>query len=222
VGDRERNRTEIRKEIKIAIFWRKLIGDFEYVKFNPDDVLRWHIALEMRGAEEIRNLMTERYTSQARRAPVLGLVGDAPHPPSWMVREWLSTKQRKFPMWRGLGLLLGFIILSGLLLPTIHGCENLQPMNPLVMKPALNPPGVVGGSQFTVTVPPAFEPVPVPSYSTAMPPRSGILNSGVSPPVSSAQMGAAPPTPAPASNATSPTGVSTTPTNSGISAGAPP
>ena len=222
MGDRERNRTEIRKEIKIAIFWRKLIGDFEYVKFNPDDVLRWHIALEMRGAEEIRNLMVERYTAQARRAPVLGLVGEGPHPPSWMVREWLSTKQPKFPMWRGLGLLIGFIVLTGLLFPTLHGCQNLQPMNPLVLNPAVIRPGVVGGSQFTVTVPPAFAPVQVPSYSTAPQSRSSMLNNGASPPVSSAQMGAPPPTQAPASNATSPSGVSTTPKNSGISGGAPP
>jgi hypothetical protein len=223
VGDREKDRTELRKEIKIAIFWRKLIGDLEYVKFNPDDVLRWHIALEMRGPDEIRDLVGERYRTQARRAPMLGLVGEAPHPPVWMVREWLATKQPVFPKWRGMGLLLCFIVLSGLLLPTIHGCETLTPINPLIVKPPLHPPAVVGGSNYTVIVPPAFAPTPVPSFSTLPQSVSPMLNSGASPRVSSSQMGVAPPAAAPSSNTmqTGPT-PTTTPTNSGISGSAPP
>jgi hypothetical protein len=222
VGDRDKDRTELRKEIKIAIFWRKLIGDLEYVRFNPDDVLRWHIALEMRGPEEIRDLLAERYLSQARRAPMLGLVGESPHPPLWMVREWLATKQPKFPKWRGLGLTLCFIVITALLLPTIHGCENLKPMNPLVLNPAVKLPSVVAGPQFGVTVPPAFAPNAVPSYATSLPLVSGMLNGGTSPAASSAQMGRAPPAQAPASSGASPSGVSTTPSNSGISGGAPP
>jgi hypothetical protein len=190
-SDREKDRTELRKEIKIAIFWRKLIGDFEYIKFNPDDMLRWYLALDMRGEDEIRDLMNDRYNFSARRTPVLGLVGEKPHPPAWIVREWLETRQPKFPIWRIFGASCGFVVIVGLLMPTMRGCQAMQSLPPQVFIPPASRPStqLPPTSLYSVQVPSATQPIPVQPMSTVITPVPGILTMGQSPPVSQPQMG---------------------------------
>lgn len=235
MSDKTKDRTELRKEIGIAIFWRKLIGDLEYVKFNPDDVLRWHLALDMRGDEDIRSLMFERYHTVARRAPVLGIVGETPHPPAWIVREWLKTHEPKFPMWRIFSLSCGFVLVMGLLLPVMNGSQNLKPTNTLVLKPPIVQPNVLlpQGSQVSVAWAPASNTVGVQSGGVIPTPVSSVLGSGISPPASRAQMGAAPPASPPSSGGTGPVNIgisggqagspagTTGGTNAGLSGGAP-
>jgi hypothetical protein len=191
MSDRTKDRTELRKEIRIAIFWRKLIGDLEYVKFNPDDVLRWHLAMDMRGDEDMRALMFERYNTVARRAPVLGIVGESPHPPAWIVREWLKSREPKFPTWRIFSLSCGFVLVMGLLMSIVGKSGYLKPMNTMVMNPPIVQPNVLlpQGSTYTVGYAPATVMVPVTSTSVIPTPPSPVLGYGNSPPASLAQMG---------------------------------
>jgi hypothetical protein len=163
---------DIRTEMRIALFWRALIGDLEYIRYNPDDMLRWYMALELRGPEEIRDLVSERYTT--RPMPViLGVVNKAPHPPSRLVREWLAYHEHKVRTGVYWFAPLAFCVLCGLVFPMVYGCQNLRPLNPLVMKPpnngmqaptsvALSPsygtspsfiPPLTGGPTGTVTIP---------------------------------------------------------------------
>ncbi len=235
MNDKTKDRTELRKEIKIAIFWRKLIGDLEYVKFDPDDILRWHLAMDMRGDEDIRSLMLERYPTVARRAPVLGVVGEAPHPPAWIVREWIKTREPKFPTWRIFSLSCGFVVVMGLLLPVISGTQYLKPTNQMVLNPPIVQPNVLlpPGAQFVVPWTPASNTVLVQSNSVIPAPPNPVLGNGSSPPVSLVQMGTAPPGAPPGSGNTGPVNIgisgsqpgspggNTGGTNSGIS-GAPP
>jgi len=233
-SDREKDRTELRKEIRIAIFWRQLIGDYEYVKFNPDDMLRWYLAMDLRGADEIRSLMTERYENDARRTRVLGVVGESPHPPTWLVREWLKMQESKFPKWRIFSLSVGFVIVMGMLAPTIHGCQDLKPMNQLVYNPPNHQPVMAQiGSNFTVPVAGASTPITVPSFTTFTRGPASVLGDGASPPVTTPQMGMKP-APGPySSGSTGPvnigasgSSISTTgttgPVNTGLSGSAPP
>jgi len=232
-SDRDKNRTELRKEIKIAIYWRQLIGDFEYVKFNPDDMLRWYLAMDLRGADEIRDLVKERYENEARRATVLGVVGQAPHPPVWLVREWLNTRQPKFPIWRIFSVSASLVVVVGILAPTVNGCQGLKTMNPLAYNPPNHQPVMAqAGSNYTVSVVQAVAPVSIPSFTFAPGPAS-VLGHGESPPVSKAQMGMSPPAGVTSSGNTGPVNVgvsgssisstgTTGPTNSGLSGSAPP
>ena len=229
-SDRDKNRTELRKEIKIAIYWRQLIGDFEYVKFNPDDMLRWYLAMDLRGADEIRGLITERYENEARRVTVAGVVGQAPHPPVWLVREWLKTREPKFPKWRIFSASVGLVIVVGIVVPTMHGCEGLKPMNPLVYNPP-NPHPIMAqaGSNYTVPVVQAGAPVSISPFTTFAASRPSVLGNGMSPPVSKPQMGMSPPAGVTPSGNTGPVnvGVSSSsggagPGNSGLSGSPPP
>jgi hypothetical protein len=218
-SDKTKDRTELRKEIKIAIFWRKLIGDLEYVKFDPDNVLRWHLAMDMRGDEDIRALMLERYQTVARRAPVLGIVGESPHPPAWIVREWLKTREPKFPKWRIFSLSFGFVVVMALLLPVMSGTQYIKPMNTMVLNPPIVQPNVMlpQGSQFSVGYSPATTPVPVQSISAVPSPVNPVLGFGSSPPASLPQMGAQPPAKPVGSGTTGPVNIGL----SGSSAGSP-
>jgi len=130
---------DVRTDMRIALFWRALIGDFEYIRYNPEDMLRWYLALELRGPQEIRDLVIERYTT--RPMPViLGVVAKAPHPPTQLVREWLSYHDQQVKVGAYWFAPVGFCLLSGLLFPFFYGCQNLQPMNPLIMNPPASGP----------------------------------------------------------------------------------
>jgi hypothetical protein len=133
---------DVRSEIKIALFWRKLIGDYEYIKFNPEDMLRWYDALELRGPDEIRQLVTERYGTRPVPA-VLGIVMQAPHPPCWLVREWLQHYEQKVRTggaWIAAGT---FVLSSFLAFPLLYGCTALRPVSPFVMNPPSSQPQVM-------------------------------------------------------------------------------
>jgi hypothetical protein len=164
---------DVRTEMRIALFWRALIGDFEYIRYNPEDMLRWYMALELRGPIEIRELITERYSS--RPMPVIhGVVNKAPHPPTRLVREWLSYHEQQVRTGAYWYAPVGFCLFCGLLFPFLYSCQYLQPMNPLVMHPPNNGiqapqsvanspnygaspsmlPPITGGPTGTVTLPP--------------------------------------------------------------------
>jgi hypothetical protein len=164
---------DIREEVGVALFWRELIGDYEYVKFNPDDMLRWYDALTLRGPEEIRELMDERYSGRPMGV-VQGIVTGKPHPPAWLVREWLmhhETKIRTGGYWMAAG---GFVLLSFIVAPFMYGCTTLTPVNMYVMNPPNNQPqpyqaSAPVGSNFTA--PPTTPPVAfMPGQTT---PQSG-------------------------------------------------
>jgi hypothetical protein len=168
---------DVREEMRIALFWRGLIGDYEYIKFDPDDLMRWYIALELRGPDDIRDLMTERHASRPM-PEVLGLVTKSPHPPVWIVREWLGfheTQVHTAGYWWGAAV---FGLLCLMIAPTMHGCADLQPMNPLFMKPPSMGPQMANGqnqqnygAQAPSMVPPvAFQP----TVSTTGPRSTGI------------------------------------------------
>jgi hypothetical protein len=166
---------DVREEIRIALFWRALIGDYEYIKFNPDDLLRWYDALELRGPEEIRIVIDERYSTRPVNA-VLGIVTAAPHPPTWLVRDWLSVHEQKV---RTGGYWLGaaaFVAMSFMVGPMLYGCTQLKPMNPYVM----NPPDS-GPQQYTNTPPvgSAFYSNPTSPPVAFAPTQTGAQSTGI-------------------------------------------
>ena len=130
---------DVRTDMRVALFWRALIGDFEYIRYDPEDMLRWYMALELRGPHEIRDLVTERYSS--RPMPViLGVVSKAPHPPAQLVREWLAFHEQQVRIGAYWWAPVGFCLFCGLVFPFFYGCQNLQPINPLVMNPPATGP----------------------------------------------------------------------------------
>jgi hypothetical protein len=191
---------DIREEVRISLFWRALIGDYQYVKFNPDDMLRWYDALELRGPQEIRELIDERYTGRPGLT-VLGVVSGAPHPPIWLVRDWLmhyETKVRTAPYWVAS---VAFVTLCFLLGPFLYGLTALKPVSTYVMNPPDNAPQVYqpsGPSNTSL------------SANSTQPPAT--FAPGVTSPHSGGIAGAA--------SGASPNGGMTGPTNSGLSAGA--
>jgi len=113
-----------REEIRVAQYWRKQMGDLEYVKRDPDDMFRWYEALETRGPEEIRAYLIER-TGRHPFVEVTGIVAKAPHPPREIVDMWLASheKTRTAPYWVSGG---AFLILCVLIGPNISSCQNLH------------------------------------------------------------------------------------------------
>jgi hypothetical protein len=131
----------LHEEIRVARFWREIIGQYEYGNYDPDDLYRWYKALETRGPADIRATINERAT----KYPVprlLGLVSQPPHPPMELVVLWLEThelKTRTGSLWLGLG---GFVTLSFLLGMGMQGCQNLHDINKLAMNPAQTSPAL--------------------------------------------------------------------------------
>ncbi len=191
---------DIREEVRIAIFWRALIGDYEYVKFNPDDMLRWYDALELRGPDEIRLMMTERYSTRPVRA-MLGVVTAAPHPPVWLVREWLAHYEQKLRTGHLWTATAGFLVLSFMAFPALHGCADLTPVNMYVM----NPPS--GGPQVSAPQAPVGS-----NFNPALTEPPAVFTPSVTGPKSGGIAGAA--------TGASPAGGTTGATNGGLSAGA--
>ncbi len=83
------NEVDFIEEIHIAQFWRKHLGEYEYVYFNPDDLRRWYIALETRGPQDIRELLIER-TGRYPMGEITGIVAVAPHPSRRVIDLWLE------------------------------------------------------------------------------------------------------------------------------------
>jgi hypothetical protein len=191
---------DIRTEMRIALFWRGLIGDLEYIRYRPEDMLRWYMALELRRPDEIRDLISERYTT--RPMPViLGVVNKAPHPPTKLVGEWLSYHEHRVRISFYWLTPFAFCLFCGLVFPAVNGCQNLRPMNPLIMKPPNT------GVQAPASVPN----VPVYGLSTALvPPLTGGPTGTVTMPANSGSSGGPP--------AAAPTAGVTGPVNGGASA----
>jgi hypothetical protein len=165
---------DVREEIKIAIFWRNLIGDFEYIKFDPDDMMRWFDALELRGPIEIRHLLRERYATRPVNA-MLGITSRAPHPPTWLVREWLAFYEQKVstrPAWLTA---FGFVVLSFMAFPLLHQCADLQPVSMYVMNPPSSGPTIMPNSQVMTSIPASNMAPP----ATAQPGPTGPRSAGI-------------------------------------------
>jgi hypothetical protein len=125
---------DVRLEIKVAMFWRKLIGDMEYARFLPADLFRWYMALELAGPDDVRELYHRR---QGRRTMkiVQGLVDVAPHPPATLVEIWLESHETKIytaPYWYGAAVFFTLAFMFGIYM---NGFQNLQPASPLYMNP---------------------------------------------------------------------------------------
>ena len=121
------------EEIKIALYWRRVLGEMEYVDYDPEDLRRWFKALELRGPSEIRDYVSER-TQRHNPSHLHGLVA-APHPPLAIVELWLQShenKPRLKPLWVGLA---GFTMLSLIVATNFNGCQTLKNHNPLVLTP---------------------------------------------------------------------------------------
>jgi len=148
---RPNDERDIRYEMKIALYWRALIGDSEYVKFDPEDLLRWYEALELRGHDEIRDLRNERYRT-ALTGGMLGIVARAPHPPIWLVNQWLEKADQKVHTLEYWGMGCAFVLASGLVFGNLQGCTSLKPLNPLFLKPPAD-----GFTAAAYTAPPTFQ-----------------------------------------------------------------
>jgi hypothetical protein len=207
----EREKHEVREEIRIALFWRQLIGDAEYNRYQPDDYDRWYRALEMRGPEEIRELVDTRFMTQ-HKGVLTGLVTERPFPPLWVVREWLSTHENRVHTggyWLGF---IGFLTLVFMLGPFVYGCQQLTSLNPLDQKPPSSEASVLPLSpvlKFTQPLPPSAPPLvspigpatsagmgPAPASTPTTPasgaaPASGVASTGVTGPTSSGIAGSA-------------------------------
>ncbi len=149
------------EEIRIAQFWRKHLGEIEYVYYNPDDLRRWYIALETRGPVEIRNLLIER-TSRYPMGQVTGIVAKAPHPPRDIIDLWLDSynKVRTRSYWVA-G--LAFIVFAYVVMTNLAGLNRIPALtkgqlNPAVVGGAMQPPNtatpVVSGSTLPATLTP--------------------------------------------------------------------
>ncbi len=120
-------------EIRIDQFWRKHLGDHEYMRCNPDDLRRWYTAMEQRGPLEIRDYLNER-ASRYPRAQVTGIVATAPHPPREIVQVWLEShdKVHTGPYWAAGAALL---VLVWLCATNLASFDRLKPINKLQMHP---------------------------------------------------------------------------------------
>ncbi len=164
---------DIREEVGISLFWRELIGDYEYGRFNPEDMIRWYDALQLRGPDEIRDLINERYTGRPGTV-VRGVVAGAPHPPIWLVREWLALYENKVRTGGYWMAAAAFVVFCGLFVPFIAGTTRLTPLSTYVMHPpfggpqTFQPNGPASGPVLsaTNTVPPAVS-VPGPTGPTS-------------------------------------------------------
>ena len=132
------------EKIHIAAYWRKQLGEYEYVNHNPDDLRRWYIALETRGPDDIRSYLDERASRYPTKI-VTGVVSVAPHPPLAIVELWLASRRpiRTAPYWTAL---LAFCVLGFLTATNLHGCMNLvNPSRLATAPPQMQAPLQPGG-----------------------------------------------------------------------------
>jgi hypothetical protein len=169
-------KTDFHHEISVAQFWRKHLGEVEYVYHNPDDLFRWYEALETRGPDEIRAYIQER-SSRFPMTELRGVVSVAPHPPMPIVDLWLKSheKVRTGPYWTALAALF---VLSVILGPNIQGCQNLKSIDSLAKNPVpmnLPPQTSLTNMPNTATSTlPGLPTAPAPGATNpALPPSSG-------------------------------------------------
>ncbi len=132
------------EDIRIAQFWRKHLGEVEYVTlYNPDDLRRWYVALETRGPQEIRDYLIER-TGRHPMGEVTGIVARAPHPPRKIIDLWLDSHDKvdARPYWLAFA---GFLVLAYYTMTNLSGMLHLPSQTPV----QLSPP-IVGGRPPTV------------------------------------------------------------------------
>jgi len=155
---------DFREEIRIGLYWRDLIGDEVYLRFDQDDMVRWYLQLELAGPIDIRAMVNERMGNH----PLKYLQGldRPPHPPLWIVEAWLDTHERRvrtLPYFGGAVALVGLLAMLGTL---ASGFAYLKPDNPLIMNP---PPGMTPQPPQNLTLPnfnispPAAPAVPLPT-----------------------------------------------------------
>jgi hypothetical protein len=159
------------EEIHIAQYWRKQLGEYEYVYYNPDDLRRWYIALETRGPEEIRSYLNER-DSRFPRSVVTGVVAGAPHPPLSIVELWLSSHDT--PHTRSYWIALAAFGLATYLFTTnLQGCTTLVDVNKLVTNPPQMTAPIQAGSPAPAPPPLSTLPNPgTPPANVASPPAT--------------------------------------------------
>ena len=151
------------EEIHIAAYWRRQLGEYEYVGYNADDLRRWYIAMETRGPQEITDYLIERLGRYPRDV-VTGIVATAPHPPLTIVELWLAShrKVRTRSYWIALAT---FLLASVLVGENLQGCASLidpnrHNTNPVQMNQPLQPgtPGPLPSAMSTLPnpgIPPA-------------------------------------------------------------------
>ena len=159
------------EEIRIAAFWRKQLGEYEYVGYNAEDLRRWYIALETRGPSEIAEYLIER-SGRFPREAVTGIVAIAPHPPLYIVELWLAS-HRPVSLRSYWIALATFCVASILVGENLQGCAQLRDVNRLdTHPPQMNAP-VQAGSAGSLPAAPATMPNPgVPPANTASPPAT--------------------------------------------------
>jgi hypothetical protein len=149
---------DFREEIRIAQYWRKQMGDVEYVKRDPDDLRRWYEALETRGPDEIRAYLIER-TGRHPLGVVTGIVAKAPHPTQEVIDIWLASHRKAptGPYWAGAAIFLVLCLLIG---PNISGCQNMHQIklfpNGAPPQATLAPGQVTGAPPSQATAPGQF------------------------------------------------------------------
>ncbi len=159
-------------EIRIAAYWRKQLGEYEYVGYNADDLRRWYIAMETRGPEEIRDFLVER-SGRFPRDVISGIVATAPHPPLSIVELWLDSHRHVSlrSYWLGLAV---FCLASVLVGENLQGCAQLRDVNRLDTNPAqMNAPLPAGSPG---PLPPAGSTLPnpgIPPANVASPSATG-------------------------------------------------
>ena len=163
------------EKIHIAAYWRKQLGEYEYVNYNADDLRRWYIALETRGPDDIRSTLRER----ASRYPVhvlTGLVSLAPHPPLSIVELWLASREHTSakPYWTAL---LAFCLLGYVAATNLQGCATLVDPNTLVSQPPQMNAPVQSGTFGQLPPALATNPNPGPPPANVASPTAGTTSS---------------------------------------------
>jgi hypothetical protein len=177
------------REIRVAEFWRKQLGELEYSARNPDDLFRWYEAMELRGPEEIRAYLDERM-GRYPTMPVTGIVPVAPHPTRDIIDLWLAshTTTRTGHYWTASAALLLVCIWF---VPTLHGCMDVQnPDPPHVWLPqaATLTAGTLSGAPLPVATMPSSPPPPPVSVASPLATTIAAQNGSATP--SSTPLGA--------------------------------
>jgi hypothetical protein len=149
------------EEIRVAQYWRKQLGEIEYVKRDPDDLRRWYAALETRGPDEVRAYLIER-SGRHPLGHVTGIVAKAPHPPREIIDLWLAShdKARTAPYWVGAA---AFLLVCMVVGPNVSGCQRLRPFKlfPNGAPPQASlAPGSLTGAPPTQSTGPSQFPLP--------------------------------------------------------------
>ncbi len=161
-----------RTEIRILQFWRNLLGEREFRKYDNDDLVRWYLALETAGPLDIREKLIERRASRPMSV-MLGIVGAAPHPPTALIEQWLETEETKVhssTLWYTVAV---FLILTFMLGLIFSSCSLDYTVNPLALNPQPTAPELpnapiavaptTGNQAFTNPTP---QPPAAPSFPT--------------------------------------------------------